>query len=215
VNAVACPHCGFAASVVDRGILTATDCGGCRRTMQVCALPALDRAVGGALPTAAAGVNEAMCYRCPERKAVGICQSCGSFTCAGCEVEWFGEHLCLECVHTLREVKQDSRFRSRCTLHDNIALMLLLGPILLVPFYWVSVLLSPVALFLVIRHRKASRGVVPRGPIRLILAGTLATLLIAAGLSFVGLLVWASLQAGANFDDLATPVPVSPTLDPP
>jgi hypothetical protein len=86
--------------------------------------------------------------------------------------------------------------------------MLLLGPILLVPFYAFAILLSPVALFMVIRYRKASRGIVPRGPFRLIAAGTLATLLICAGLGMVGLVVWTSMEATAGFEELVTPVPV-------
>jgi hypothetical protein len=204
VNSVACPQCATSLPAASRGIVELVRCPGCRREVSLCALPVLDRPVARAPLAAAAGSGESTCYFCPDKRAVSVCHSCGSFTCVSCEVEWFGEHLCLACVHALREVKNDIRFRSRSTLHDNIALMLLVLPILLIPFYgfFFALLLSPVSLFMVIRYRKASRGIVPRGPFRLIAAGSLAILLVLSGVAMIGAMTWAIANATSELGDV-------------
>jgi hypothetical protein len=97
------------------------------------------------------------------------------------------------------------KFRSRTRLHDNVALMMLVLPIIGIPFYgfFFAVLASPVALFLVIRHRKASRGLPPRGPFRLILAGALALFLmvsVLAGFGFLGYAIFKTTRAVNEVD---------------
>lgn len=207
MNVVVCPQCAVAVPAASRSVVEPVYCTGCRREVMVCALPALDRPVERARLAVPAAAGEATCYFCPNKKAIAVCQSCGSFTCQSCEVEWFGEHLCLACVHTLREVKKDIRFRSRGALHDNVALMLLVLPILVIPCYGLifALLLAPFALFMVIRHRKASRGIVPRGPFRLFAAGTLAILLMLGGVALIGFMVWAIADFSAEVREAGDP----------
>jgi hypothetical protein len=134
----------------------------------------------------------AACFNCPERKAVSVCEDCGSYLCGGCQADWFGRLLCLNCIHARREVRRDPDFRPHATIHDNVALMIMLIPLVAIPFYgiFLAMITAPVSLFLVVRHRKSPRGIVPRGPARLIAAGVLSILLMTAGAGLVGLAAW-------------------------
>lgn len=182
---VPCPHCLAPLPAAARGAVEAVHCSGCRREIALCAWPALDRPLEQAKIARPAEAGEAVCFSCQSKAATGVCSSCGSYLCPACEADWFGRSLCLNCVHALREVKGDTAFRHRATIHDNIALMMLVLPLVIIPFYgfFFALLLSPVSLFMVFRYRKASRGLPPRGPFRLIAAGTLASLLM---LGFLG-----------------------------
>jgi hypothetical protein len=163
-------------------------CPGCRRSSQVVLWPAADREPDRGVRAMVAAAGEAVCFACADKAATGVCAGCGCFTCPACEVSWIGESLCLSCLHDRRERKESPEFRARARLHDNVALGLLVLPILLVPFYGLvfSALASPVALFLVIRHWNAPRGLPPRGRARLVMAGVLAVVLLAATLGGVG-----------------------------
>lgn len=155
--------------------------------MRVVGWPALDRVVGAAAPVPAAPGGGA-CFSCTNRAATGVCDGCGCYTCPACEARWFGESLCLQCLHARRELQAAPRFRSRALIHDNIALALLMLPMVFIPFYgvFIAVLLSPISLFLIVRHHRSSRGLPPRGPFRLVLAGTVAVLLLLATLAGIG-----------------------------
>ena len=155
------------------------------------AWPALDRGLARSVTLPSVSAGEAACFACADNAATGICEGCGSYTCPGCEAQWFGESLCLTCLHARREVAAAPRFRHRALQHDNIALMLLVLPMVFIPVYGIffAILASPVALFLVIRHWKSPRGLPPRGPLRLILAGALAGVLLLLSLGGVAALV--------------------------
>jgi|GEM_PF-274859 len=187
-----------------RGAEETVFCSGCRRDVAVVAWPALERSPARVPLPQAVLAGEAACFSCADKAATGVCEGCGCFTCPACEAEWFGEKLCLTCLHARREVNADPRFSHRLLLHDNIALLLLLLPLLVIPVYGVffSFLASPFALFLVIRHRRAPRGLPPRGPWRLLLAGTLAVLLMLGVAGGIGTAIYAL----ARLDDVG-PIP--------
>ena len=189
---VPCPSCSLMLPVPPRGREHREFCPSCRRDVRLVAWPALDRAADRALPPPVAGAGETSCFRCADRVASGVCAACGCFTCAACEAEWFGERLCLSCLHAQREVDGGGAFRRRAFIFDNIALMLMVMPMVLIPLYGVplAMLCAPVSLFLVIRHWRSFRGLPPRGPARLILSGGLAVgLLLLAAAGVVALVV--------------------------
>jgi hypothetical protein len=164
----------------------------CQREVTVRVFPAAGRGIeslGAAEPVIEGGAS---CFNCPDRAAVSVCEDCGSYLCAGCQADWFGRLLCLNCIHARREVRQDPDFRPHATIHDNVALMIMLIPLVVIPFYgiFLAMLIAPVSLFLVIRHRKSPRGIVPRGPARLIMAGVLSVLLMAGAAALIGLAVY-------------------------
>lgn len=131
----------------------------------------------------------ATCFFCEGRTASAACESCGRFLCERCQVDWAGHVTCLTCVHANRELRDNDLFKSRRVLYDNLALLVLLAP-LAVPVYGVffSVVLSPVALYLALRHWGASRGIVPRGRARLIAVVVIAGLMLVGGVIGVGAL---------------------------
>jgi hypothetical protein len=130
-------------------------------------------------PDASIELGEATCFFHEAKKAAAVCDGCGRYLCSGCQADWLGKTLCLSCIHTQREVKGTGEFQSRITLYDNIALALLFLPFI-TTIYGLAIVLftAPIALYLVLWHRKKPRGIVPRGPLRSIFAGGLATLFI-------------------------------------
>jgi len=203
---IPCPLCSLPLMATARGVAEPVFCPGCRREVTLVVWPALDRvAFRPALPQAVVA-GEAACFSCVDKAATGVCEGCGCYTCPACEAPWFGESLCLTCLHARRELTDAPKFRSRTRLHDNVALMMLVLPIIGIPFYgfFFAVLASPVALFLVIRHRKAPRGLPPRGPFRLILAGALALFLMLSVLAGVGFLGYAIFKTTRVLNEVDT-----------
>jgi hypothetical protein len=201
---VCCPSCAQTLTLASRGVEETVVCPACRAEVTAVVWPAADRVPGQrASSTTVVGAGEAACFSCPERAATGVCAGCGCFTCPACEADWFGESLCLTCLHARRELEAAPRFVHRTLVYDNIALMLLVLPVLCVPFYGIlfAFLASPVVLFLVVRHRHASRGLPPRGPFRLILAGGLAVLLmlgVVAGMGAVAYSIFELTRAAST-----------------
>lgn len=164
-------------------------CPNCRRACAGFTFPAA-LTTTGEIQKPTEGVNllgEASCFYHDSKRAILSCDGCGRYLCDSCQADWLGKTLCLGCIHTQREVKGAGEFQSKVTLYDNVALALLALPFVTF-IYGVFLVLftAPVSLYLVIRHRNASRGIVPRGKWRLILAGVLSTVFI---LGWVGVVV--------------------------
>ncbi len=224
--AVVCPHCALPLASSATGEVETVYCPGCRRDIGLLSWPeAGPPPLPPGFASAAAGLigsGGAVCFSCQARPATGVCDACGGYTCPVCAASWFGRSYCLNCLHTLREVRSETGFRHRAMLHDNVALGLLLIPIFVIPVYgfFLAILLAPVALFLVIRYRHAPRGVPPRGPFRLWLAGIMAVLLLLAGLGMLGFMGWGIMQIGEEIRaEMRTSTPaedgeVSPPSDP-
>ena len=164
-------------------------CPNCRRPCAGFAFPAANSPTGEVeKPSKHAGVlGEASCYYHESKGAVVACDGCGRYLCRDCKADWLGRTLCLGCIHTQREIKETGEFQSRVTLYDNVALALVVFPFVTL-FYGVFLVLftAPVALFLVVRHRNRSRGIVPRGKLRLVLASCLSILFI---LGWIGVII--------------------------
>jgi hypothetical protein len=110
------------------------------------------------------GEGDAVCRFYPDMKADTICDECGCFLSEKAAAAWGGSTFCLPCLHLLREEKGKDDFLAKRALYDNTALglVLFLSPL--------SLFTAPVALYYLIRYRKSSRGIVPRGKFRWILA---------------------------------------------
>lgn len=93
----------------------------------------------------------------------------------------------MPCLHHLREKKSDTDFQAKTVIHENRALALTL---FLLPL---SLFTAPVAIFILLKHRKASASFIPRTRLRWWLA-----LLVAAAITGLWVsifIVWASLIA--------------------
>jgi hypothetical protein len=138
-------------------------CPRCGARLTLAAFPRL--AGGGSGPsTGIAGQTaqegDAVCKFYPELQAETVCEECGCLMSRKASVEWGRRIICMPCLHLLRETKGSEAFSSKRTLHENVAvgLVVFLAPL--------SLITGPIALFYLLRHRRAPRGLVPRGPFR-------------------------------------------------
>lgn len=162
-------------------------CPGCGAQTELRLFPALFRPPE-AVPAAAAPLtDESSCFYHAARRAVVPCDGCGRFLCALCDVDFGGRHLCPSCVTSAQRGDKDQALATKRTRYDRMALNLALLSILMWPL---SVVFGPVALYLSIRHRRASLSVLGPGRGRLITAGVLGGLITLAWLG--GLLYWLS-----------------------
>jgi hypothetical protein len=149
----------------------------------VTAFPSIDRIETGVSPELLQAETEASCYYHPQSRAARVCESCGRFLCALCDLEVEGRHICPRCFETgVSEQKIETAVQRR-TLYDNIALALATLPLLL---FWPAFIAAPWALFLVFRHWNDPSSVVPRTKIRF----TLAALFAIAEIGFLVFLVY-------------------------
>jgi hypothetical protein len=195
-------------------------CRWCRREVWLHCFPAAE-----SLPVSRSGSElaldgEATCFHCQERRAVSVCEGCGCYLCEACQADWFGRKLCLACIHANREVRGALEFRPQATIYDNVALMIMLIPLLIVPFYgaFFAMMTAPVSLFLLVRHRKSLRGMVPRGPFRTVAAASLAILLLAGGVALIGLAAWGISEIsfaspGARNEEINWPEEIEPPAE--
>jgi hypothetical protein len=107
-----------------------------------------------------AQIGDAVCKFYPELQAETVCDECGCLMSRRASVGWDNRTLCMPCLHLLREKKGSGAFSSKRTLHENVALGLV---VFLAPL---SLVTGPIAAVYLFRHRKAPRGLVPSGPFR-------------------------------------------------
>ena len=174
-------HCDACGAVIDPDLPNAW-CPGCQAPLQVLVFPALFRASPEVrAQEAVQSQEEASCFSHPRKRAVVHCAQCGRFLCGLCDLEIGGRHLCPSCVGTdrARTGRVVGELENAHILYDRMALMLALWPVLLL---WpLTVITSPAALYLAIRHwRDPARSLLPRTQTRLILA------ILLAGLQIVG-----------------------------
>ncbi|MEZ4601489.1 MAG: B-box zinc finger protein [Syntrophotaleaceae bacterium] len=160
---MACPGCGRTLPGTLYNRARPVPCPHCRAVLEISVFPAFYR---DDKPVSAQNVlaeGEANCFNHPQKKAVSVCEDCGRFLCALCEVVIGSRHTCPDCIETgrIQGSKQDLVIRR--TMHDSIALSLALLPALIWP---VTLLTAPAALFYAIRHWKSPTSILPRTKIR-------------------------------------------------
>ena len=131
----------------------------------------------------AAGEADARCRYLSELKAETVCEGCGALLSQPAAISWAEKFWCLPCVHRLRrdEKGDGSGFVAERKIYDNLALMMVT---LLLPL---SLLTAPVALYFLVRYRKAPRGLVPRSSLRWWLALIFSMLSLAVWLGLLAL----------------------------
>lgn len=133
-------------------------CPSCSSPLRVEVYPALFRET---VSTPAARVmmeGEASCFYHPEKKAAIVCDGCGRFLCALCDLDLDGQHLCPTCLQTGKQKGKLTKLQSERTRHDRIALSLALLPMII--FYF-TVITAPIALFYAIKHWKSPGSITP------------------------------------------------------
>lgn len=125
--------------------------------------------------------GEASCFYHPSKAAAVVCDACGRFLCALCDLELGGRHYCPPCLEARRHLPVQSRLESRRILYDNVALALALLPVLTCFFLPVT---SPVAIAVAIWGWRKPSSLLPRTKFRFVLAILIALLGLGLGAAF-------------------------------
>ena len=159
-------------------------CGKCATALQFVFFPARRRAKPVARAVRSVE-GDATCFFHAQNQAAAVCDGCGRYVCAVCEVP--GEkdaRLCPPCVSAGR--KKVVAKADEVITYDAMATSLALLPILMWP---VTLITAPAALVLAIYGWKKPRSLIRPGAGRLVAAIILATLEIGAWIAF-GLALW-------------------------
>lgn len=132
--------------------------------------------------------GDATCIHHPRHKAVAVCADSGVFLCGLCAIPHRGVTLspAAYTARQNRELQKTLHSESRAVMFDNIALGLVLVPLLLVftlflaGMAFVTIFTAPAALILtVLAWRRHPCGLLPRSRVRFVLAVLLALFWIA------------------------------------
>ena len=151
-----CPRCRGVFMVQDGNLRVDENCPVCGAEVSLSVYPRLFRAVSQGSVSQRSEGDDAICTFYPDLKAENICDACGSFMSERATIHWSEKKYCLPCLHRLREEEPSSDFKASSKLYDKraLALVTLLAPL--------TLFTAPVALFLLLRHRKDRSGFVPR-----------------------------------------------------
>ena len=144
-------------------------------TCPLCAVPFMLRvypaaAINGApIPVADAARAEAQagCFYHAGRPANVVCEECGRFICALCEIEYRNESLCPACVR--RDIDQTTAtemVRSHVR-YDKLVFYLAMAPLL---FWPLTIITGPAAVVMGMRYWNRPVSLVTTGRIRIAIA---------------------------------------------
>jgi hypothetical protein len=128
--------------------------------------------------------GESSCFYHERKKAVAVCEECGRFLCALCEVRIGDRVMCPVCIERGRSEESLEALVTRRTLYDGMALSLSVLPLLTLLFYFLTIITAPLSIFIAIRFWKKPGSILPRTKVRFVLA-ILFSLLQLAGWGFV------------------------------
>jgi uncharacterized paraquat-inducible protein A len=154
--------------------------------MMAAVFPAIDHTHVGEAPAALQGETGASCFYHPQSRAAKVCEDCGRFLCALCDLEVDGRHICPRCFN-----KVENTVEPRRVMYDSVALAMSTLPALL---FWPALIGAPWSLFIVFRRWNAPGSMVPRTKIRFILAALFALTEIGFVVFFIYILTQVSLK---------------------
>lgn len=115
------------------------------------------------------------CMNHPAKRAVTVCDGCGKFLCALCDIDWNGDHLCSACIEHRKRTDTDNELRSEYVHYDRIVFALAIGSIFL---YFLGVIMAPIALYVGWRYWNEPWRPVPYRKFGMIAALSLAFLIL-------------------------------------
>lgn len=186
IRPVACPRCGLPLPPDTLLSRRFEECANpaCRAEIRVVAFPALVTPPSETRTVEVGALDEsATCFHHPTKRAEVVCDGCGRFLCALCDIELDGAHLCPGCIEAGRKKGTLRRLETARTRYDQVALTL---AIVSVPFFVFAPVLSPAALYYVVRHGRSEKGPVTTrsATISAVAAVVFALLGLAAGVMF-------------------------------
>ena len=168
VSSLPCTKCGRILPTAAFNRDAAVRCMGCNATIMVEVYPALVQSGGEAptgerLPTD----EEASCFYHTGKRASIVCDNCGRFLCALCDVRIGQRNLCPSCIGSFhgRQSSSSAGLGRQRVLYDSLALLLAVLPFGFTPL---------ISLYLAIRYWSTPVSVLPRGRVRWVLAIAIA-----------------------------------------
>jgi len=171
---VQCANCDARTTVVLTDASVEWQCRSCGAPTRIDVFPALLRGPAtGRSGEKLLVSEESSCYYHPDKKAVVVCESCGRFLCAVCDLEFGGRHVCARCVESAVSKDKSERLRQSRLYYDEIALALAAIPML---FFWITLFTAPAAIYVAVRYSRRRLSILPRRRWRFLLAIALAGL---------------------------------------
>jgi len=168
VSAVACPRCytSLPGALCNTG--ATVGCPACESRIQVEIFPAFFKpTVAGHAPEVILEDGVSSCFYHEQKKAVVLCDGCGRFLCALCDLDFNGRHLCSACVQSGKKKGKLPELENRRTIYDSAALSVALLPLLMWPLTLVT---APAAIVLAVLSFSRPSSLIPRTRIRAYLA---------------------------------------------
>jgi hypothetical protein len=161
-------------------------CLSCGSPLEVEVFPAILRSTAAAFPEPLLVEGETSCFYHPDKKAAVVCESCGRFLCALCDLELNDRHFCPVCLESGQKKAKFKDLENSRVLWDRVVMSVAVLPIVCV---WPSIIGAPMTLYLVWRYRKAPCSITGKSNLSFVVAGALASLQIAGWLVLLGYLV--------------------------
>ncbi len=171
-----CPECHEAMPAETWNLHYPARCPSCRAILTAFAFPAQVEEQRAAFPEPAVEGGEATCFFHARNKAFVPCDQCGRFLCTLCHVGIAGQNWCPSCIELQRRYGRLAWLDKRRVMYDNLALLLALGPIVLLPFWPLAIITAPATIVVVFFFWRKLTSLVPRTKARFIVAGVLAGL---------------------------------------
>jgi hypothetical protein len=184
-----CPICHHLLATSQWNLEDFTACPNCQAPTRALVFPAMARAMSPARPEPRSE-TEAGCFFHSNSRAENVCNSCGRFLCSLCTLAFGAQKLCPDCIYRRRREASEPLFRDQTILFDNIALLLLVVPVLCFVYIYLGLIFSGFALAIVIIGWRQQRPLVPRSRYRFVLAAGLSLLEGVGWIALVWLIVW-------------------------
>lgn len=150
-----CDHALALPETVGGGTLT---CSHCQQPTRLWLFPALYKSRKSATAQAVLEEGHSSCMNHPTKRAVSVCDGCGKFLCALCDIDWNGEHLCSACIEHRGSGDEDEALRTEYIHYDRVVFGFAL---LSIVFSFLGLLFAPIALFIGWRYWNAPWRPVP------------------------------------------------------
>lgn len=128
--------------------------------------------------------GQSSCMNHPDKQAVAVCDACGKFLCALCDVDWGGEHLCTACIQHRKASDHEGAYQSTYIHYDSVALFIVLLSLGMMSFFGLGGLLAPVVVYVAWRHWRTPWRPVPFRRWPMMVAVLLANLIFVSWIGF-------------------------------
>lgn len=179
---VRCSHCGAALNLPESAGAGMAACRACGGQSHVWLLPALFRGQNARAGQPLLEEGQSSCMNHPQKRAVTVCDNCGKFLCALCDIDWNGEHLCTNCIEHRKNADEEGALRTEYIHYDRIALLI---ACVAIPAMAIGGLIAPVALYIAWRYWKVPWRPVPHRKWTMVAAVLVANLVFVTWVGFV------------------------------